>query len=155
MRGPVLRRTTVAITAGVALCSCGARVDSRAAEARAYIRDVTGDHSGTSGRLEISTTGVTTDGRFAKIRGLVKNAYPETIHGVRYVVTIYQEGSPPRVLDRWQEQADTTIDPGQRATMRLDVDSMYFGSLGSRPVNIEAQPVLVGDRPMPPPEGWR
>jgi len=137
------------------LCSCATQEDPRTEAARSYIREVTGADLPKPTGLQISTTDVTTDGRIAKVRGMVKNNFSETVHGVRYVVTIYEQGSPPRVVDRWQDQVDTAIDPGQRMAMRLDVDSMYFGSLGLVPFDIDAQPVAVGDKPMPPPEGWR
>jgi hypothetical protein len=140
---------------GALLTGCMEQRDPSVDAARSYIREVTGENLPRPGRLQISTTDVTTDGRFAKIRGLVENKFEQPVHGVRYLVTIYQQGSPPRVLDRWQQEVDTTLEPGQRVAMRLDVDSMYFGSLGLRPINIEAQPVTVGDKPMPPPEGWR
>jgi hypothetical protein len=137
------------------LFSCAAQEDPRTEAARSYVREVTGADLPKPTGLQISTTDVTTDGRIAKVRGMVKNNFSETVHGVRYVVTIYQQGSPPRVLDRWQQQVDTAIEPGQRVAMRLDVDSMYFGSRGPVPFNIDAQPVAVGDQAVPPPEGWQ
>jgi hypothetical protein len=122
---------------------------------RSYIRDVTGDDLKVPGRLLVSTNDVTTDGRIAKVRGTVQNKFDETVHGVRYVVAIYENGSPPRILDRWQHEVSTTIEPGRRVALRLDVESMYFGRLGASPFNIDAQPVKLGDKEMPPPEGWR
>jgi hypothetical protein len=135
------------------LFSCAAQEDPRTEAARSYVREVTGADLPKPTGLQISTTDVTTDGRIAKVRGMVKNNFSETVHGVRYLVTIYQQGSPPRVVDRWQQQVDTTIEPGQRVAMRLDVDSMYL-SATMVPASIEAEPVILGDKQMPPPEGW-
>ena len=135
------------------LFSCAAQEDPRTVAARSYIREVTGSELSKPARLRISTNDVTTDGRIAKIRGKIENDFSETVHGVRYVVTIYEHGSPPRVLDRWQDQKDTTIAPGERVTFWLEVDSMYLSATGV-PMNIEAEPVVLGDKQMPPPEGW-
>ena len=133
--------------------SCTVQEDPRTAAARSYVREVTGDDLKGAGRLQISTNDVTTDGRFAKIRGTVENKFSEPVDGVRYVVTIYAAGTPPKVLARWKREVDTVIEPGERAAMRLDVESMYFGGAG-RSFNIEAQPVKVGTKSMPLPEGW-
>ena len=149
------KRLAILVAGALMLCGCFEPEDSRTAAARSYIREVTGEDLKKSPCLQVATTDVSTDGRFAKIRGLVTNNFGETVHGVRYLVTIYEAGSPPRVLDRWQEEVDATIEPGQRSLMRLDVESGYFGSLGRRPIDIDAQPVTVGDTPMPPPAGWR
>jgi len=70
------------------------------------------------------------------------------------MVVVYDVGPPPRVLDRWQREVDTTIEPGERVMMTLDAESMYFGHAGAR-LGIDAEPVKVGDKEMPPPEGWR
>ncbi len=149
-----LQRIAAVVALSALLCSCAPQEDPRTAAARSYIREVTGSELPKSGGLQISTTDVTTDGRLAKIRGMVRNNFSETVHGVRYVVTIYEQGSPPRVVDRWQDEKGTTIDPGERVTFWLEMESMYASATGV-PFNIEAQPVILGDKEMPPPEGWR
>jgi hypothetical protein len=137
------------------LAACATQDDAKVDAIRSYVREVTGDDLKGPGRLRVTTRDVTTDGRIAKVRGRVENKFDEPVYGIRYVVTIYQQGSPPRVVDRWQHEVDTTLEPGQRSAMRLDIESMYFGSQGPVPFNIDAQPVKVGSRDMPPPEGWR
>ena len=149
-------RAKLAVAACAALLSSCAQEKSSSDDAiRAYMREVTGDDLKGSGRLQVSTNDVTTDGSFAKVRGLVENRFDDTVHGIRYVVTIYEYGNPPRVLERWQQEVDTSIEPGRRVALRLDVESMYFGRGGTSPFTIDAQPVKLGKKEMPPPEGWR
>jgi hypothetical protein len=135
------------------LSACTQQDDAKIAAARSYVREVTGDDLKGPGRLQVSANGVTTDGRIGKLRGTVQNKFDETVYGVRYIVTIYRAGNPPRVLDRWQHEVDTTLDPGQRAPMTLDIESMYL--TGSGQFLLDARPVKLGSKEMPPPEGWR
>jgi len=107
------------------------------------------------GRLQISTTDLTTDGRIAKIRGSVENKFDRQVEGIRYLVTIYENGPAAKVLDRWQREVDTTIEPGERTAMRLDVESVYFATAGHTRFNIQAVPVKLAGQPYPPPDGWR
>jgi hypothetical protein len=120
---------------------------------RAYAREVSGEDR-EDGGLSVTTTDVTSDGRIAKVRGKVRSRFKETVDGVRYVVTIHENGPTPRVLDRWQRQVDTRIEPGGTIMMRLDVESMYFGRAGTTRFVIEAFPVALGDETIPPPPGW-
>jgi hypothetical protein len=145
----------VVVGLAAALSACAREEDAKVEAIRSYMREVTGDDLKGPGRLQVTTGDVTTDGRIAKVRGSVKNKFDESVYGIRYVVTIYQQGNPPRVLDRWQYEVDTTLEPGERSAMTLDVESMYFGSMGPVPFNIDAQPMKVGSKDMPPPEEWR
>ncbi|MGH7786608.1 MAG: hypothetical protein ACRERC_07060 [Candidatus Binatia bacterium] len=120
---------------------------------RAYAREVSGDDL-EAGGLSVTTTDVTTDGRIAKVRGKVRSRFKETVEGVRYLVTIYEDGATQKVLDRWQRRVDTRIEPGGTIMMRLDVESMYFGRAGRTRFGIEASPAALGDQPVPPPNGW-
>ena len=147
------RRLAVAVVA-VLLWSCAEQKDSSVEAARSYIREVGGEDVKDAGRLQVSTTDVQTDGRIAKIRGGVQNTFDQQVEGIRYVVTIYENGPAAKVLDRWQHEADTTIEPGDRAPMRLDVESMYLLASGGR-FTILAVPVKLGGQPVPPPDGWR
>lgn len=149
------RRNLLIGSVAALLASCSYEQDAKDERIRSYIREVTGDDLKGPGHLQVSTNDVTSDGRVAKVRGTVENKFDQTVYGVRYVVTIYEYGSPPRVVDRWQREVDTTIEPGRRVMMRMDVEGMYFGRQGASPFNIDAQPVKVGDKEMPPPEGWR
>jgi len=123
-------------------------------EIRSYVREVTGDDLKSAGRLQVATSSLTTDGRVAKIRGTVQSTFDEPVDGVRYVVVVYDAGATPRVLLRWQHEADTVLAPGERKAMRLDVESLYFGAGGGVRFTVEAHPVKLGGREMPPPEGW-
>ena len=153
------RSVAAALGLGCLLLGCDTtqRRDSPEA-ARAYIKEVTGetdaDLAARAGGLQITTTDVTTDGRIAKMRGKVSNRYGETVEGVRYLVTIYDRSTPPKVLQRVRREVDTTLAPGQRKMMSLDVESMYFGMTGGGPFTIEASPVTLAGREVPPPEGW-
>lgn len=135
--------------------ACAHQDDTKVEAIRSYMREVTGDDLKGPGRLQVTTTSVASGGRMAKVRGTVQNKFDEPVSGIRYVVTIYHQGNPPRVLDRWQYEVDTTLEPGERSALSLDVESMYFGGEGPKPFTIDAQPVKVGSRDMPPPEGWR
>ena len=144
------------VFAAAALAACTSEEQAAKDERiRAYMREANGDTGKTPGSLQIAMPqGITTDGRYAKIRGTVQNKYDETVYGVRYMVVLYEGGTPPRVLDTWQREVDTTIEPGQRHALSLDAESMYFGrSAGT--FGVIAVPVRVGDKEMPPPEGWR
>jgi len=148
-------RILVALASTALLAGCTIQEDPRTAAARSYVREVTGDDLKGSSRLQIQTTGVTTDGRFAKFRGYVRSKFDQPVDGVRYLVTLHGDAPDYKVLDRWQREVDTTIEPGERANMNLDVESMYFGSYGIRNVNIDAVPVKVGGNLVPPPPGWK
>ena len=137
------------------LWGCAEQKDTSVEAARSYVREVTGEDSKPAGRLTVSTTDVQSDGRIAKIRGGVQNKFDKQVEGIRYLVTIYENGPAAKVLDRWQHEADTTIEPGDRAPMRLDVESMYFGASGMGRMTIEAVPVKLAGQPVPPPDGWR
>ncbi len=103
--------------------------------------------------LQVTTTGVQTDGRFAKIRGRVTNPYDETVEGVRYLVSIGSQtgGGDARELDRVKVESDVTIEPYGGTPMRLDVSSMYLGLPGNAPIVIVAFAKKVGGRDVPVP----
>jgi hypothetical protein len=104
--------------------------------------------------LPVEVKDVATDGRLAKINSRVRNSLNETVHGIRYLVKL----TPPdaqRVLDSFQREVDLTVEPGRSASVRLDVQSMYFGSGGGTRFYVQAFPVRVGDRDVPPPPDWR
>jgi hypothetical protein len=103
------------------------------------------------GGLSVSTTDLATDGRFAKIRGLVRNGYAEPVEGIRYEV-ILLSSDRGRVYDTLRHETDVTIAPGDDAPLKIDAESMYFGGGGS--VIIRALPKKVGGRELLPPPGW-
>jgi hypothetical protein len=151
-----MRYVLAGIACAALVCGCAQQKDPSIEAVRAYVREVTHDDvAASAGGLRVTANDVTTDGRIAKVRGRVENRYTETVHGIRYVVTLYEYGTALRVVDRWQHEVDTTLEPGQRCALSLDVESMYFGRSGRSPFIIDAQPVKLGSRDMPPPEGWR
>ena len=143
----------VAVAAVAALLwSCAAQKDTSVAAARSHVGGKDAKHAG---RLQVSTSDFSSDGHIAKIRGAVANTFDQQVEGIRYVVTIYENGPSGKILDRWQSEADTTIEPGDRAPMRLDVESAYFGANWKARFTIEATPVKLAGQPVPPPENWR
>lgn len=150
---PSARHAAIALLAGL-LAACSAEQDAKDARIRAYVHDTTADLR-PPGRLQVTVPeGIVSDGRIAKIRGTVQNRYDEPVHGIRYMVLMVEAGDDARVLDSWQREVDTELDPGERRMLRLEAESMYFGRSGGRYV-VVAEPVRVGDKDMPPPPGWR
>ena len=148
------RRLAVAAAAAL-LWGCAEQKDTSVEAARSYIREVGGEDVKHAGRLEVSTSDLTTDGHVAKVRGGVVNKFDQQVDGIRYIVTIYENGPSAKVLDRWQHEADTTIEPGGRAPMRLDVESQYFGAIWGARFTIQAAPIKLAGQAYPPPDGWR
>lgn len=151
-----MRNVVSCVGVAVLLTGCTAQRDSHAETVRNYVREVTGDDlKAGGGGLRVATTNVAGGGGIAKVRGTVSNKFDQTVYGIRYVVSIYRQGDPPRLLDRWQHEVDTTLEPDDVSAMSLEVESMYFSGLGPTPFIIDAQPIKLGDQDMPPPEGWR
>jgi hypothetical protein len=147
------RHALVAAAVAALLSGCSEQEDPHSEAIRSYINEA--NHGAKpAGRLQISTTDVTTSSQIAKVRGRVENRFDQPVNGIRYVVTIYSTGPPPKVLGRWQREVDTSLDPGEGKAMSLDVESMYFGQSGTTRFRIDAQPVKLGDQDMPLPEGW-
>jgi ankyrin repeat protein len=102
--------------------------------------------------LLVFATDVMTDGRVAKIRGRVKNTYGERVQGVYYVVTLIASGAT-RPLETRQYETSTSIDPGQDAPLRLDIESMYLGSEPT--IVVGAFPAKLGNQDLSPPTTGR
>ena len=151
----MMARAARVLLAGISFWGCATEAPQSDTDAiRAYVREVTGDDLRVGG-LHVQTNDVVSDGHIAKVRGSVTNGYGESVEGVRYLVSIYEDGPTPAVLDRWQYEVDTTIEPGDRRMMRLDIESMYWGRSGRTRFNIEATPVKVGGKDVPPPAEWK
>lgn len=103
--------------------------------------------------LTISTTDLTTGGRFAKLRGKVTNTRREEVDGIRYIVRLETRGDDPRTLDRFEYDTTDRLAPGDETMMRLDVESMYFST--SNQMSIIALPRKLGGRAVVVPEDWR
>ena len=149
-----MRSTVVVLALGLMAVSCASEPDPRIASARDYITEVTGDDlKNGNGGLQITTTDVTSDGRYARFRGTVTNHFDQRVEGVRYVVTIVGDNGKP--LDTMQYEFETDIEPGRSRALKLDVESMYLGRTGRVPIMIDAAPVRVGGKDVPPPQGWK
>jgi hypothetical protein len=106
-----------------------------------------------SAGLAISTTDLTTDGRFAKVRGRVTNPHAQTVDGIRYLVRIETRGDQPRTLDRFQYDTTERVEAGQAVAMRLDIESMYLSTANQ--LAIIALPKKLGEQPVPVPLDWQ
>ena len=103
--------------------------------------------------LAISTTDLTTDGRFAKVRGRVTNPHAEPVDGIRYLVRIETRGDQPRTLDRFEFDTSEQLQTGASAAMRLDIESMYLSTANQ--ISIIALPKKLGEQPVPVPNDWK
>ena len=105
-------------------------------------------------RLEVFTTGLTTDGRFMKIRGTLRNPFPEVVDGVRVMVSIFTEGpgTSTAAKQTFQDDKSLRINAGDDAPLRFDVETMYAAGEGS--FRVEAFAKKVGEHDIPPPPGW-
>jgi hypothetical protein len=152
-RAQVGRGVAILVVA-VIVVSCASEPDPRIEAASTYVKEVTGDglqHGG--GGLQIATTDVTSDGRYARFRGTVTNRFDQRVEGIRYVVTIVGDDGKP--LDTLQYEFETDIEPGRSRALKLDVESMYLGRTGRVPIMINAAPVRLGGEDVPPPQGWK
>lgn len=106
------------------------------------------------GRLEVSTGSLLTDGRNLRVRGTLRNPFPQPVEGVRVVFEIYAGGpaASARPLDTVQEEKAIRIAPGDTAPLRLDVQTMYAAD---NRFLVAAFAKRVGDREIAPPPGWR
>ncbi len=107
------------------------------------------------GQLQIFSTGLMTDGRNIKVRGLIRNPYPEPIEGIRVVFLMM--ASPEenaRVLDRFQQVLDERLPSGAQTTLRFDVQTMYAGIGGMNRFELQAFAIKRAGRDLPLPPGW-
>jgi hypothetical protein len=149
------RRTLAVAAVAASLWGCAAQKDTSVEAARPPVRAAGGKDSKRAGLLQVSVSDFIIDGRIGRIRGAVANTFDQPIEGIRYVVTIYESEQPAKILDRWQSETDTTLAPGERVPMRLDVDSASFGTDLKARFTVQATPVKLAGQPVPPPENWR
>jgi len=149
------RRTLAVAAVAASLWGCAAPKDTRVEAARTPVRAASGKDSKQAGRLQVSVSDFIIDGRIGRIRGTVANTFDQPIEGIRYVVTIFGKEPSEKLLDRWQSETDTTVEPGERVPMRLDVDSKYFGAELKARFTVQATPVKLAGQAVPPPDGWR
>jgi len=109
----------------------------------------------TASVLRVTTTDIAGDGRTMRIRGTVENIGRERVDGIRYLVLFLSDGQPPRILDTYQREVDTALDPGERKGVALDAESDYNARVGFNPAAIIATPVRLGARPVAPPAEWK
>ncbi len=105
------------------------------------------------GVLPIFVTDQTTDGRNVKLRGKIRNPYPEAIQGVRLMYLDIAPGNPRRVLDTALRITDVDVGPGQETPLRWDIQTMYAGSAGAR-FELGAFAISRGGKALPLPPGW-
>jgi len=152
-----MRLARVAAIAGLALAACSPPAphapNAHDAAIRDYVKEVTGDDLEV-GLLQVTVGDVTTDGRYARIRGSIVNRFDKPVEGIRYRVAIIGPGQPPRLLDLWRHDVDTTLGPGEEKHVSLDVTSMYFGSEGSR-FSALAFPIKLGGADFATPADYR
>jgi hypothetical protein len=108
-----------------------------------------------SGRLQVFTTSLLTDGRNLKVRGKLRNPMPEAVDGVRLIFRIYGggPGTTAKPLETVQKEKSIRIKAGETTALRWDVQTMYASGQGS--FSIEAYAMRIGNRDIPPPPGWR
>ena len=119
----------------------------------AFVRSVQREE--TASVLRVTTNDVSTDGRYARFRGTVENTGTGPVEGIRYMVLFLSDSEPPRILDVYQREVDTTLEPGERKGMALDAESSYNGRTGFNPAAILATPVKLGGKDVPPPKEWK
>jgi hypothetical protein len=119
----------------------------------AFVSAVQGEE--TASVLRVTTNDVSTDGRYARFRGNVENTSAQRVEGIRYMVFFLSDSDPPRVLDTYQHEVDTVIEPGEHKGMALDAESSYNGRTGFNPAAILATPVKLGGQDIPPPKQWK
>ncbi len=105
------------------------------------------------GVLPVFITDQTTDGRNVKLRGKIRNPYPESILGVRLVYLDLAPGAPERVLDHAVRIIDVEMGAGQDTPLRWDIQTMYAGSPGAR-FSLMAFAIRRGGKDLPLPPGW-
>lgn len=107
------------------------------------------------GQLQVFSTWLTTDGRTLRIRGMLRNPYPETVKGVRVIFRLLSTASTHgRELDRVQRVLDDDIPGDGQHPLSLDVQSMYAGQAGLWGFDIAAFAVQRGGKTIPAPPIW-
>jgi len=136
-----------------ALSACATRAPEEKIATPVFLQQVAREE--TASVLRVRTTDVVTDGQIARIRGTVENIGTERVEGIRYLVLFLSDGQPPRILDQYQHEVDTTLDPGARKGVSIDAESSYNGRTGFNPAAIIATPVTLGGKAVPPPAEWK
>ena len=139
VRGGMARRACWALIAWTSLAGCGAFN---------YVPP-----AAQGGTLQVQIIDLGASGHAGTIRGTVSSSFSQPVAGVRYVVTVRDKSDPSKILNRYERQVDTAIDPGGQAPVHLDIEGAPFGNKKLR-IAIAATPVMLGDRAMPAPEGW-
>jgi hypothetical protein len=108
------------------------------------------------GQLQVFTTSQTTDGRNIKLRGLVRNPYPEATQGVRLIYRVLTRPGPDgKELDRFQKVLDSKLSSGAQTPLSWDLQTMYAGQSGTWGFNLQAFAIQRGDRALPLPPDWK
>lgn len=136
--------------------SCAPPQSLRASAPPGSLADVRDMPMGEFGELQIFSTGLMTDGRNLKVRGLIRNPYSEPIDGIRVIFRMLaspEDGA--REVDRFQRVLDHRLAAGEQTALRFDVQTMYAGMGGMNRFELAAFAIARGGQALPPPPGWK
>ncbi len=147
-------RVSLILSFSLALVSCAP--PHSAAPPQSAIPDVRDVPLAEFGQLQIFSPGLMTDGRNIKVRGRVRNPYPEPIEGIRVVfLMMASPENGARVLDRFQEVLHDRLAYDEQAPLRFDVQTMYAGMGGMNRFELLAFAIKRGGQYLPLPPGWK
>ncbi len=108
------------------------------------------------GLLEVSVGEVASIGRIVRVRGHIRNAYPEEVRGVVYRVRFYHSKiAESRILQTEKiPRPQLRIKPGERRIVNFNVESMYINLKVGTNFGVDAIPMNLGDQPIAPPDDW-
>ena len=107
------------------------------------------------GGLRVSLRKTTVEGNRLRISASLVNRYDKPVDGVRYVVEMVIPGAPPRIIDTaQQDNTDMKLEPGQVQSIRIDLEKPVYSSTTGM-FTVEAAPIKLDGKAMPPPSGWR
>jgi hypothetical protein len=140
---------SIALASLAASCSTSNETAAPAAPTIARVK------TSPDGGLKVSTRKTTIDGQRLRILGSVVNRYDKPVDGVRYVVEMVIPGAPPRIIDTaQQENTDLKLEPGQVHRIRIELERPVYSSTTGM-FSVEAAPIKLDGKPMPPPAGWK
>lgn len=148
-----LKRSCAKVSVVAAIVAGGLSCAPPAGTAGAYRPAEISAQAREFGVLPIFITDQMTDGRNIKLRGKIRNPYPESISGVRLVYVDLASGSQERELGHALRILDLELGSGQETLLRWDVQTMYAGSSGAR-FNLLAFAIKRGAEELPFPPGW-
>src|SRR5262245_16174266 len=132
----------------------GAATPAPALEPASFLPAVDALQTG-RGQLQVFTNGFVTDGRRIRVRGAIRNPYPEPVDGVRLVfLLLSRAGADAEVLETMQRVLDERVESGHTLSLHWDAESSYAGATGASFL-LEAFAATRAGAPVAPPPGWR